>query len=165
MSRYFTEEHEWAEVDGDVTALPELPDGSRGLWNTSLMFDRDGDLVGTYRKIHRFGFGNGEPKLLEAGEEVIVLDLALGDRAGGAMAAEVAADDGAVCDPANPEACVEASQSEWATGEPITAKRRGLAQRSRSRRASARVRRSIARSTPGSGGCMLRAPVARIRWS
>ena len=50
-------------------------------------FDRDGDLVGTYRKIHRFGFGNGEPKLLEAGEEVIVLDLALGDRAGGAMAA------------------------------------------------------------------------------
>ena len=42
------------------------PEG-RGLWNTSLMFDRDGDLVGTYRKIHRFGFGNGEPKLLEAG--------------------------------------------------------------------------------------------------
>ena len=91
------------------------PEG-RGLWNTSLMFDRDGDLVGTYRKIHRFGFGNGEPKLIEAGEEVIVLDLALGDRAGGAMAAEVAADDGAVCDPANPEACVEASQSEWAMG-------------------------------------------------
>lgn len=93
------------------------PEG-RGLWNTSLMFDRDGDLVGTYRKIHRFGFGNGEPKLLEAGEEVIVLDLALGDRAGGAMAAEVAVDDGdgAVCDPANPEACVEASQSEWAMG-------------------------------------------------
>lgn len=96
------------------------PEG-RGLWNTSLMFDRDGDLVGTYRKIHRFGFGNGEPKLLEAGEEVVVLDLALGDmagggRAGGAMAAEVAVDDGAVCDPANPEACVEASQSEWAMG-------------------------------------------------
>ena len=32
------------------------------------------------------------------------------------MTAEVAVDDGAVCDPANPEACVEASQSEWAMG-------------------------------------------------
>lgn len=50
------------------------PEG-RGLWNTSMVFDPDGELVGTYRKIHRFGFGNGEPKLLEAGEDVVVLDL------------------------------------------------------------------------------------------
>ena len=28
----------------------------------------DGDLLATYRKIHRFGFGAGEPKLMEAGE-------------------------------------------------------------------------------------------------
>ncbi|CAM2855402.1 MULTISPECIES: carbon-nitrogen family hydrolase [Dermacoccus] len=47
----------------------------RGLWNTSMVFDPDGELVGTYRKIHRFGFGNGEPKLLEAGEDVVVLDF------------------------------------------------------------------------------------------
>lgn len=50
----------------------------RGLWNTSLVFDPDGDLVGTYRKIHRFGIGEGEPMLLEAGEDIVVLDLPLG---------------------------------------------------------------------------------------
>lgn len=92
------------------------PEG-RGLWNTSLVFDRDGDLVGTYRKIHRFGFGNGEPKLLEAGDEVVVLDLALGDGDEGVTGGDLADDavaDGAVCDPTTPEACGESSQSEWA---------------------------------------------------
>lgn len=82
------------------------PEG-RGLWNTSLLFDRDGDLVGTYRKIHRFGFGNGEPRLLEAGEDVVVLDLALD---------ATSPEDAATCDPQNPEACVEGAQSEWAMG-------------------------------------------------
>jgi predicted amidohydrolase len=42
----------------------------RGLWNTSVVFGRDGDLLTTYRKIHRFGFGEGEPLLLEAGEQL-----------------------------------------------------------------------------------------------
>src|SRR6476661_9138072 len=32
------------------------PEG-RGLWNTSLVFSAQGELVATYRKIHRFGFG------------------------------------------------------------------------------------------------------------
>lgn len=83
------------------------PEG-RGLWNTSMVFAPDGELVGTYRKIHRFGFGNGEPKLLEAGEDIVVLDLALG--------ADASADEGATCDPQNPEACVEGAQNEWAMG-------------------------------------------------
>lgn len=64
-----------AEVDGDVTALPELPDGSRGLWNTSLLISPAGELVTVYRKIHRFGFGSGEPKLLEAGEDIVIAQL------------------------------------------------------------------------------------------
>src|SRR4051794_20907319 len=42
------------------------PEG-RGLWNTSVVFGPDGSQVAVYRKIHRFGFGNGEPVLLEAG--------------------------------------------------------------------------------------------------
>lgn len=70
------------------------PEG-RGLWNTSLLFDRDGDLVGTYRKIHRFGFGEGEPTLLEAGEDVVVLDLPVGpagDGGGSARDAETSPD-------------------------------------------------------------------------
>ena len=50
------------------------PEG-RGLWNTSLVYGPDGALVATYRKIHRFGFGAGEPKLMDAGEEVVLVDL------------------------------------------------------------------------------------------
>lgn len=53
------------------------PEGKR-LWNTSLVFDRSGQLVSSYRKIHRFGFAEGEPALLEAGSEVAVIDLRLG---------------------------------------------------------------------------------------
>lgn len=43
----------------------------RGLWNTSVLLAPDGSTVSTYRKIHRFGFGEGEPALLEAGKEVV----------------------------------------------------------------------------------------------
>ena len=49
--------------------------GGRGLWNTSLVFSRTGDLVATYRKIHRFGFGEGEPSLMDAGEELVVVEV------------------------------------------------------------------------------------------
>jgi predicted amidohydrolase len=57
------------------------PEG-RGLWNTSLVYAADGSLAAAYRKIHRFGFGAGEPKLLDAGEDVALVDLPGGARAG-----------------------------------------------------------------------------------
>jgi predicted amidohydrolase len=57
------------------------PEG-RGLWNTSLVYGPDGSLVATYRKIHRFGFGAGEPRLMDAGEDVVLVDLPGGGRAG-----------------------------------------------------------------------------------
>ncbi|KRE56214.1 carbon-nitrogen family hydrolase [Phycicoccus sp. Soil748] len=50
------------------------PEG-RGLWNTSLVYGADGSLVATYRKIHRFGFGSGEPRLMDAGEDIVLVDL------------------------------------------------------------------------------------------
>jgi predicted amidohydrolase len=50
------------------------PDG-RGLWNTSLLLSADGSVEATYRKVHRFGFGDGEPKILEAGEEIVTAPL------------------------------------------------------------------------------------------
>lgn len=54
----------------------------RGLWNTSVLLGRDGGVLATYRKIHRFGFGVGEPRLLEAGSDVVVVPLpGLGDDA------------------------------------------------------------------------------------
>jgi predicted amidohydrolase len=47
----------------------------RGRWNTSLVFGPDGGLVASYRKMHRFGFGEGEPRLLEAGGDVVTVDM------------------------------------------------------------------------------------------
>src|ERR1035437_7744218 len=44
------------------------------LWNTSLVFASDGSLAATYRKIHRFGFGQGEPLLMEAGDALSLVD-------------------------------------------------------------------------------------------
>ncbi len=56
------------------------PEG-KSMWNTSVVFDATGTRVATYRKIHRFGFAGGEPKYLEAGEDLRLLDLP--DGAGG----------------------------------------------------------------------------------
>lgn len=50
------------------------PEG-RGRWNTSVVLGPDGQVVARYRKVHRFGFGSGEPKLLEAGAEVAAVEL------------------------------------------------------------------------------------------
>lgn len=50
------------------------PEG-RNLWNTSLVFASDGSLAATYRKIHRFGFGQGEPLLMEAGDALSLVDV------------------------------------------------------------------------------------------
>ena len=47
----------------------------RGLWNTSVLFGPDGTRLATYRKIHRFGFGDGEPVLLEAGDQIVTARL------------------------------------------------------------------------------------------
>ncbi|MFC5719669.1 carbon-nitrogen family hydrolase [Streptomyces gamaensis] len=46
-----------------------------GLFNTSLVFDPDGRLVRTYRKIHRFGFDKGEAVLMDAGSEIVTVPL------------------------------------------------------------------------------------------
>ena len=51
------------------------------LFNTSLVYAADGSLLAAYRKIHRFGFGAGEPVLMEPGEDVVVLDLPGGEAA------------------------------------------------------------------------------------
>jgi predicted amidohydrolase len=51
------------------------PDGPRGRWNTSVLIGPDGVVGATYRKIHRFGFTEGEPKLIEAGQELVTADV------------------------------------------------------------------------------------------
>ncbi len=56
------------------TGTPETDDG-HGCWNTSLVFSPAGELVATYRKIHRFGFGQGEPKLMDPGTDIVTVDV------------------------------------------------------------------------------------------
>src|SRR6185437_12866364 len=66
--------------------VERLPEGAaasdrgpqgRGLWNTSVVFGPDGSRLAVYRKIHRFGFGEGEPVLLEAGADIVTVPLPL----------------------------------------------------------------------------------------
>ena len=57
------------------TESRDMGSDGRGLWNTSLVYGPGGALVAAYRKIHRFGFGSGEPKLLDAGEDIVLVDL------------------------------------------------------------------------------------------
>lgn len=47
------------------------------LYNTAVVIDRQGDVLTTYRKMHRFGFSDGEPQLLTAGDGVSSVDLDL----------------------------------------------------------------------------------------
>lgn len=51
----------------------ELHDGDK-LSNTSVVFRPDGTAVSFYRKIHLFGFDQGEAVMLNRGEDVIVVD-------------------------------------------------------------------------------------------
>lgn len=52
------------------------------LWNTSVVIGPDGTTLARYRKIHRFGFGTGEPKLLQPGREIVTFDLAVPEAPG-----------------------------------------------------------------------------------
>ncbi len=66
--------HAGSIVEQAAAGADPGPQG-RGRWNTSLLFGPDGRLLARYRKVHRFGFGEGEPQLLEAGESVVTADV------------------------------------------------------------------------------------------
>lgn len=66
----------------DGAAGADLGPTGRGLWNTSVLIGPDGERLARYRKIHRFGFGEGEPRLMEAGDDVVVATLPDGTVAG-----------------------------------------------------------------------------------
>ncbi|MGI8698632.1 MAG: carbon-nitrogen family hydrolase [Mycobacteriales bacterium] len=42
------------------------------LFNTSVLLGADGELLTTYRKVHLFGFGEGEPKLMTPGDGLVL---------------------------------------------------------------------------------------------
>lgn len=58
-------------------SIIERDDAGR-LYNTSVLLGPDGSLLATYRKIHLFGFAEGEPALLTAGGAVVVVETPLG---------------------------------------------------------------------------------------
>ena len=51
-------------------------DGS--LTNTAVLIERDGSIAAVYRKIHLFGFTDGEPKYLAGGDDLVVADTSVG---------------------------------------------------------------------------------------
>ncbi len=61
-----------------VERLPEPGVDGNDLANTSLLLDAGGAPLAVYRKIHRFGFGAGEPRLMEAGVDVVVTEIPSG---------------------------------------------------------------------------------------
>lgn len=48
------------------------------LFNTSVVFSPEGDVLATYRKIHLFGFDTGEAVTLTAGSDLVTLETPLG---------------------------------------------------------------------------------------
>ncbi len=47
-------------------------------YNTSVLISPDGAIAATYRKIHLFGFDGGEPSVMSAGQDLVVVDTPLG---------------------------------------------------------------------------------------
>lgn len=58
-------------------SFPER-DAQGHTFNTSVLFDPDGTIAATYRKVHLFGFDGGEPSVMSAGEDYVVVDTPLG---------------------------------------------------------------------------------------
>jgi predicted amidohydrolase len=91
--------HAGSIVERSPDGVPSEERGptGRGLWNTSVLLGPHGDVLATYRKIHRFGFGEGEPTLLEAGDQIVVVPLPdKPDVGAGAVPSAVAGGDPAV---------------------------------------------------------------------
>lgn len=47
-------------------------------YNTCAMINRQGEIIGSYRKMHLFGLGSAESKLLSPGEETVVINTEFG---------------------------------------------------------------------------------------
>lgn len=60
-----------SRIGAVVHAGSIIEQAPEGLFNTSVVFDGSGERLATYRKLHRFGFGSGEPRLLQPGRGVV----------------------------------------------------------------------------------------------
>lgn len=76
LSELAKNKNAWLHAGSFIEVEHGIPDSE--MWNTSVLFDGTGTLRSTYRKIHRFGFSDGEPRLIAAGGEPVVLELQSG---------------------------------------------------------------------------------------
>jgi len=80
-------------MDGSVVTRMRAAAATAGIWlhagsfaelsgdhryNTSVVIDPSGDVVATYRKQHLFGWEDGEPSVMTAGDALVVLPTPLG---------------------------------------------------------------------------------------
>lgn len=69
----------WAKAIGCSILGGSIIERDNGqLYNTSLFIDRQGELIGTYRKVHLFGYQSREQQLLTQGTAPVVLDTDFG---------------------------------------------------------------------------------------
>ncbi|WP_175407774.1 carbon-nitrogen family hydrolase [Streptomyces sp. TRM64462] len=68
MAEAAREARVWLHAGSIVERAP-----SGALYNTSLVFSPSGELVRSYRKIHRFGFDQGEAVLMAAGDDLVTV--------------------------------------------------------------------------------------------
>lgn len=67
-----------ARIGAVVHAGSIIERDGENLYNTSVVVGPGGERLAAYRKIHRFGFGSGEPRLLRAGRDLVTVDLPSG---------------------------------------------------------------------------------------
>jgi len=63
---------------GSFVERHDAPIDGRALTNTSVLFGPDGSRLAVYRKLHLFGFSEGEPKLMASGDDVVVASTPIG---------------------------------------------------------------------------------------
>ncbi|MBE1444121.1 carbon-nitrogen family hydrolase [Paenibacillus sp. OAS669] len=76
LVRLFSEKARQHGVYLFAGSFVELKDGK--YYNTSILFDRQGKLIGTYAKTHLFRYGSQEGELLTAGDGAKVFDTEFG---------------------------------------------------------------------------------------
>ncbi|WP_413544392.1 carbon-nitrogen family hydrolase [Citricoccus nitrophenolicus] len=69
LSKVARDQEVWLHAGSFVQTVHTNSDSD--MWNTSVLFDASGTQHTTYKKIHRFGFTEGEPTLVEAGDEPV----------------------------------------------------------------------------------------------
>lgn len=65
-------------LGGSFLESASIESGATCTYNTTVLFDPAGTLAATYRKRHLFGFDAGEAALIDAGNDLVVVDTPLG---------------------------------------------------------------------------------------